>query len=155
MSTPYLTPEEAARIVGAGALAAAAPAARAPGVPEPDPPWDRSAVQSAIDAVAQKLDAALVNGYRVPLDDVPDFLARAAARLVHAELVDSATSTDLIQDRAAEAWRLVRQIASGHLRLTPNVDSDPETNARTRQGRTILRQPEPRAYRRRDLRGLV
>ena len=127
MATPYCTPAQLAQVIGRDHLIAAAP--------DPDQPdaWHAPPVLAALEAVAARVRAA----YRLPLADVPVFLTRAVARLTHAELVTEATSTELIQSRAAEAWRLVTDLATGAALDTTDEDADGAANPRTRQGRAI------------------
>ena len=147
--TRYITPAGVAEVVGDAYLVAAALD------PDADPPaWHAPTVQQAIDAVTDEVDGRLRNAYVIPLDDVPGYLSRAVARLVHAELVDSGTTTDLITSRAAGASKLIDRIARGEIRIgADDADGDGRTNARTRQGRAILHLPAGR--RRRDWRGVV
>lgn len=150
MATPYLTIEQLATTIGRVHLLAVAR--------DPDDPsaWDDVAVQRAIDDVAERIDAALRTSYNLPLPDVPGFLTRAAARLVHAELAgDAATSSELIESRGKAAEKVVRQLAIGELRIGGNLDEDDAVNARTRQGRAILVQPSDRKFRRGDTAGVV
>ena len=73
---------------------------------------------------------------------------------MHAELVDSGTTTDLIESRAAGSRKLIDRIARGEIRIgADDVDGDGRTNTRTRQGRPILHLPPGR--RRHDWRGVV
>ena len=149
MATPYVTPQEIAAIVGEAELAAAAR--------DPDDPnrWHEATVQEAIDAASEQLDARLRNAYTLPLEDVPSFLSRAVARIVHDELVDSGTGTELIERRAKAAWKTVDMIASGELRIGEgDDDADGKENPRTRQGKAIIAAP-PRRYRRTDLSGVI
>lgn len=151
MASTYVTADQVAEDVGEAYLRAAAPD---PGAHPPS--WSRPAVERAIEAVSEEIDARLANAYALPLDDVPRYLRRVASRLVHAELVDSATTTDLIQSRARDARRTLDLIAHGKIRIgADDRDGDGRTNARTRQGRAILTLPPGAARRRRDLRGLV
>ena len=148
-ATAYVTAAGVAEVVGDCHLAAAAPAPAGS-----TPAWDAATVQRAIDAVAEEVDGRLRNAYDVPLDDVPVYLSRAVARLVHAELVDSGTTTDLIESRAAAARKLIDRIARGEIRIgADDVDGDGRTNTRTRQGRPIIHLPPGR--RRHDWRGVV
>ena len=149
MATRYVTPEEVAAIVGDAFLAAA--------VPDPDDAarWHAPTVQIAIDAVSERVDARLRGTYDLPLEDVPAFLARAVARLVHDELTDPATDTEQITRRADGAWRSVEAIAMGKLHIgAGDDDGDGRENPRTRQGQAVLVAPA-RAYRRSDLTGVL
>lgn len=151
MASVYVTPEQVAEDVGEAHLRAAAPD------PDAQPPtWSRHAAERAIEAVSEEIDARLSNTYALPLDDVPRYLRRIASRLVHAELVDSATTTDLIESRARDARRTLDLIAAGKLRISPSDrDGDGRTNARTRQGQAILTLPPGGRRKRHDLRGLI
>ena len=149
MATRYVTPAEVAAIVGENHLVAAAR--------DPDSlqSWHEPTVQEAIDAVSEQLDARLRNAYDLPLGDVPSFLKRATARIVHDELVDSGTETELITRRAQAAWKTIAMIAKGELRIGEgDDDGDGKENPRTRQGKAIIAAPA-RAYRRRDLSGVL
>ena len=149
MATSYLTPQQVADIVGEAALAGAAP--------DPDDPdqWHAPTVQTAIDAVSEQVDARLRSAYTIPLGDVPEFLRRAVARIVHDELTDPGTDTELIQRRASASWKAVGAIAKGELRIGEgDDDEDGAENERTRQGKAVLVSPE-RAYRRTDLTGVL
>ena len=147
MATAYLDPAGVARVVGNAALAAAAPD------PSDRCAYAAAAVQEAIDAVAEQVDARLANAYDVPLTDVPEFLARAIARIVHDELTGPATDTEQIQRRAEAAWKMVDRIARGELRIgAADIDADGAANPRTRQGRAVRVGLDPGAF---DLRGLV
>ena len=151
MATRYLTISELAEIIGEAHLVAAAP--------DPDSPdaWLAPRVQGAIDDVGERVDAALRASYDLPLPDVPGFLSRAVARIVHAELVpDEAAGSELIASRGKAAEKLVAQVASGQLRVAGDLDADPaDANARTRQGRAILAQRGARQFRRGDTAGVV
>ena len=132
MATPYCTPAQLAQIIGRGHPIAAAPD------PDADDAWDAATVAAALEAVSERVDATLRAAYQLPLADVPAFLTRAVARLAHAELVTEAARTDLIQQRATEAWRMVTDLATGAARLdTTDDDGDGTANPRTRQGRAI------------------
>ena len=149
MATPYTTPAGVAAIVGDYELRAAAP--------DPDDPraWHAPTVQGAIDAVAEQVDARLRNAYEIPLDDVPQFLARAVARMVHDELVGTGGANDLVERRATAAWKTVAMIAKGEIRIGEgDDDGDGKENPRTRQGKAILVSPG-RQFRRTDLSGIV
>ena len=149
--TTYLTPDDLATVIGTAHLIAAAPD------PAQDDTWHAETVERAIASVGARVDAALRSAYALPLPDVPDFLRRAVARLVHAELVSEATSTALIESRRAGAEKLVAQVAAGTLRIGGDLDGDDATdaNARTRQGKAVLVQPGARQFRRRDTTGVV
>ena len=149
MATPYVTPQDVAGIVGAQALAAAAP--------DPDDCERHHAptVQEAIDAVSEQVDARLRSAYTIPLGDVPEFLRRAVARIVHDELVGTDTDADIINRRASAAWKAVDAIAKGELRIGEgDDDTDGAENPRTRQGKAVLISGA-RAYRRTDLTGVL
>ena len=149
MATRYVTPEDVAAIVGGAPLAAAAP--------DPDDParWHAPTVQTAIDAVSERVDARLRSAYALPLGDVPAFLARVVARLVHDELTDPATDNEQIARRADASWKTVDAIAKGELRIGEgDDDGDGRENERTRQGTAVLVSPA-RAYRRTDLTGVL
>lgn len=149
MGTVYLTPEQVEAVVGTRHLAVAAPAA------ENKNAWDATAVATAIAAVSAMVDARLRTRYGIPLDDVPDFLRRAVARLVHYELVGEASTTDLIESRATEARKVIDGIASGKLQIGADSDGDGEANERTSHGRAVLTNPVARTFRRRDTGGIV
>lgn len=149
MGTVYLTPEKLEAIVGRRHLAAAAPQAA------DKQSWDEATVQTAIDAVSDMVDARLRTRYGIPLEDVPDFLSRAVARLVHYELVDEPSATELIETRAQAAQKVVDGLASGKLQIGADSDGDGEANERTRHGRAVLHTPAARTFRRRDTGGIV
>jgi len=149
MGTVYLTPEKLEAIVGRRHLAAAAPQAG------DKQSWDEATVQTAIDAVSDMVDARLRTRYGIPLEDVPDFLSRAVARLVHYELVDEPSATELIETRAQAAQKVVDGLASGKLQIGADSDGDGEANERTRHGRAVLHTPAGRTFRRRDTGGIV
>ena len=87
---------------------------------------------------------------------MPVFLKRAVARVVHYELVEEDTNSELIESRAKAALKTLDAVAAGELRIGEgDDDQDGLVNPRTRQGKVLLEQPGGRAYRRRDLRGLV
>ncbi len=113
MPTTYLTIPQLAEIIGADALAIAAP----PVDPDAAAEWDAERIEDAIDSVGEHLDGALRDRYAIPLSRVSGFVRRLAARLVHAELVDDSTTTDLIQQRATEARANLTKIANGQIRL--------------------------------------
>lgn len=149
MATRYITPSEVAAIIGEPALDAVAP--------DPDDldRWHAPTVQEAIDAVSEQADARLRSAYTIPLGDVPEFLRRAVARIVHDELTDPATDTEQIQRRAVASWKAIAAIAKGELRIGEGDDDrDGQENERTRQGRAVLVSPA-RAYRRSDLTGIL
>ena len=149
MATRYTTPEEVAAVVGERELSAAAP--------DPDDCEQVHAptVQVAIDAVSEQVDARLRSAYTIPLADVPEFLKRAVARIVHDELVDTSTDADIINRRASAAWKSIEAIAKGELRIGEgDDDKDGLENPRTRQGKAVLISGD-RAYRRTDLTGVV
>ena len=149
MATRYVTPAEVAAIVGDRALAAAAPD------PDGSGQFHAPTVQEAIDAVSEQVDARLRSAYTIPLGDVPVFLARFVARIVHDELTDPATDADIITRRATAAWKSIDAIAEGKLRIGEgDDDGDGQENPRTRQGKAILVSP-PRRYRRSDLTGVL
>lgn len=149
VGTVYLTPEKLEAIVGRRHLAAAAPRA------DDKQAWDPATVQTAIDAVSDMVDARLRARYGIPLDDVPDFLSRAVARLVHYELVDEPSTSELIETRAQAAQKTVDGLASGKLQIGADSDGDGEANERTRHGRAVLTNPMSRTFRRRDTGGIV
>ena len=147
----YLTIDQLIAVIGRDRLVAAAPAD-----PQTDPPsYDASTVQAAIDDVSTRVDAALRSFYGLPLPDVPAFLTRVVAHLVHGELVYEDTTTEVIEMRVKAALKVLEQLAKGELRLGGNLDDDPEVNARTKQGKAILVQPGDRMFRRRDTSGIV
>ena len=149
MATRYVTPDEVAAIVGEAHLVAVA---RDPGDATR---WHAATVQEAIDAVSEQVDARLRATYEIPLGDVPEFLRRAVARIVHDELTDAGTDTEQIQRRAAAALKSIDAIARGELRIGEgDDDQDGRENERTRQGKAVLVSPE-RAYRRSDLTGVL
>ena len=149
MATRYVTPAEVAGIVGERYLAAAAPD------PADATRWHAPTVQEAIDAVSERVDARLRSAYTIPLGDVPVFLSRAVARIVHDELTDSATDNEQIVRRAEAAWKSVGAIARGELRIGEgDDDGDGNENPRTRQGQAVLISGA-RAYRRSDLTGVL
>ena len=147
--TVYLTPEQLEGIVGAQHLIAAAPD------PNDDGAWLRTTVQTAIDAVSAEVDARLRSRYGLPLEDVPEFLRRAVARLVHYELVDECSDTDLIEKRATAAEKTIGGLANGKLQIGADLDGDGEANERTRHGRAIVHNPADRTFRRRNTGGIV
>ena len=148
MATTYIDPAGVAGVVGERELIAAAPAADGEG-------YDADAVSEAVDAVSEQVDARLRSAYAIPLNDVPRFLVRAVARIVHAELVGTDTDADIITRRAKAAWKSVDMIATGELRIGEgDDDGDGAENARTRQGKAVLISPA-RRYRRIDLTGVV
>ena len=102
------------------------------------PPYDAARVQRALDDVADRIDGRIRRRYAVPLEDVPGFLARAAAWCALGILVDETTGTDLIAARAEEGWQLVADIANGKIRIGGDLDGDPGANAPTRAGRAVL-----------------
>ena len=151
MATPYLTQAKLERIIGRDHLLAAAC--------DPDTPdtVDAGRVEGAIEDVSARVDAQLRAHYELPLPDVPDFLSRAVARIVHGELVDQASTTDLIESRAAAAEKLVEHLAAGRLRIGGDLDGAPDTrNARTRQGRAaVVHRGTSRQFGRHDTEGIV
>lgn len=148
MGTVYLTAAQLEAIIGRRHLVAAAPGAT------PDT-FDADTVSAAIAAVSDMADARIRTRYDIPLEDVPDFLRRAVARLVHYELVEECSLTDLIKDRAAEACKTVDGLASGKLQIGGNIDDDAGANERTRHGRAVVHIPSERTFRRRDTGGIV
>ena len=149
MATAYVTPEDVAGIIGERALAAAAPD------PADSDGYDAPTVAEAIAAVSEQVDARLRSAYTIPLGDVPEFLARAVARIVHDELVDPDTDAEIISRRATAAWKSVEMIAKGELRIGEgDDDGDGLENPRTRQGKAVLISPA-RRYRRSDLTGVL
>ena len=155
MGTLYLTPQQLESIVGCAHLAAAAPGDTATCTRDSTITYDADTVAAAIGAASDMVDARLRTRYDIPLEDVPDFLRRAVARLVHHELVDEAAVTDLIESRAAEARKIVDGLASGKLQIGADTDGDGEANERTRHGRAVVHIPEGRTFRRRDTGGIV
>lgn len=149
MGTVYLTPEQLEAIVGERSLAVAAPSADDPQT------FDQATVETAIAAVSDMVDARLRTRYGIPLDDVPEFLRRAVARLVHYELVCETSATELIESRAAEARKIVDGLASGKLQIGADTDGDGEANERTSHGRAQLTNPVSRIFRRGDTGGIV
>ena len=148
--TAYCTQADIEAVIGRQALLVAAP--------DPD---DREqvgadAVIRAIAAVGSRIDGVLRARYRLPLPDVPEFLRRAAVRLVHAELVDESTTTsELIQDRAAAAAKMLDQLAAGKLRIGGDLDADAaDRNVPTGQTQAHVSR-RTLAYGRDSLRGLV
>ena len=149
MATRYVTPEEIAAVIGERALIAAAPD------PDDCDLVHAPTVTDAIDAVSEQVDARLRSAYTIPLGDVPQFLKRAVARIVHDELVDTSTDAEIITRRASTAWKSVDAIAKGELRIGEgDDDGDGLENPRTRQGKATLIS-EARAYRRTDLTGVL
>ena len=151
MTTPYLTAAALGKIVGRNQLLAAAC--------DPDDPdaIDAERVACAIEDVSARVDARLRAHYGLPLPDVPDFLSRAVARIVHAELCNQSAMTDLIEQRRAASEKLIVELADGRLRIGGDLDGSAgtEPNARTRQGRAgVVRRPR-RLFGRDDTRGIV
>lgn len=107
----YLDRNTLEQIVGRETLAIAAPDGSS-GI-------DEAKIASAIADVNARIEAKLRTSYTLPLALVPSFLSRAAARLVHAELVDETSSSELILERARAAWRVVTQASQGTLQLVP------------------------------------
>ncbi len=149
MGTVYLTPERLAAIIGERSLVVAAPN------PDDAKGYDAATVSTAIGAVSDMVDAQLRTRYGIPLDDVPAFLSRAVARLVHLELVDATAWTELIENRAVEARKIVDGLASGKLQIGADLDGDGTPNERTTHGRAVVSAPAERIFRRRDTRGIV
>ena len=150
-ATTYLTAAALEEIVGRRGLLAVAS--------DPDDPEaiDLDRVGRAIEEVSARVDARLRAHYGLPLPDVPGFLSRAVARIVHYELCDEETLTDLIQGRHEASEKLVRDLADGKLRIGGDLDGSATTkpNARTRQGRAgIVRRPT-RRFSRDDTAGVV
>ena len=148
MGTVYLTPEQLEAIVGQAHLLAAAPDADDP------ESWDAATVSTAIAAVSDMVDARLRARYGIPLNDVPEFLRRAVARVVHYELVDEGTCTELIETRAGEARKTVDGLANGKLQIGGDADGDGEANQRSRHGRAVVHIPSERTFRRGNTGGL-
>ena len=151
MTTSYLTQAALEQVIGREPLLAAAS--------EPD---DRSAVDAVrvaatIDDVSARVDAQLRAYYTLPLPDVPDFLSRAIARIVHFELCDESSNTELIESRAKAAEKLVMKLAAGELRIGGDLDGSAATqpNARTRQGRASVVRRSTRQYGRDDTAGIA
>ena len=150
-TTPYLTAAALEKVVGRAHLLAVACD------PEDPDAIDADRVACAIDDVSARIDARLRAHYDLPLPDVPDFLSRAVARIVHAELCDESTATELIEQRRAASEKLVMDLAAGKLRIGGDLDGSAATapNARTRQGRAgIIRRPR-RQFSREDTAGVV
>ena len=151
MATMYLTAAALEEIVGRASLLAVAC--------DPDDPdtVDQDRVDRAIVDVSARVDARLRAHYGLPLPDVPGFLARAAARLVHYELCDEETVTELIGSRREASERLIMDLAAGKLRIGGDLDgtSGTEPNARTRQGRAGVVRPASRRFQRGDTAGIL
>lgn len=149
MTTTYLTPAALEEIIGREALLVAAP--------DPDTPGaiDAARVAAAIEEVSSTVDARLRAYYALPLSDVPGFLARAVARIVHAELCDDAATTDLIRDRRKASEQIVKDVAAGKMHVGGDLDGRGAANASTRQGRASVVRPAGRRFAPSDTAGLV
>lgn len=121
---PYCTQADVEAVIGRAALVSAA------GDPDADT-VDAAKVERAIAAAGSRIDAALRARYTLPLPDVPEILRRTAVRLVHAELVDECSATDLIAQRAEASGKLLDRIAAGRLRIGGDLDGDAGLNAST------------------------
>ena len=79
------------------------------------------------------------------------------ARIVHAELCDESTTTELIEQRRAASEKLIMNLADGKLRIGGDLDGSAATqpNARTRQGRAGIFRRRPRLFGRDDTAGVV
>ena len=147
--TPYCTAADLEAVIGRTALLTAAPD------PDTRDTVDTDAVERAITAVASTIDGWLRTRYTLPLADVPEILRRAAARLVHAELVDELATTELIQTRAVDAQKVIERMADGRIRLGGDLDGDAtDANAPTGHARAHVTRPTPR-YGRNSLKGVV
>ena len=105
--------------------------------------------------VNTEIDDALRSRYTLPLPVVPEYLQRAAARILHHELCDESQITDLIRDRAREARATIRQLSTGALQLAPDTGQG-NGASRTDSGRATLTLPAgKRQFRRDQTRGLV
>ena len=151
MTTPYLTADALEAIVGRERLLAAACD------PDDRDALDADRIARAIDDVSARVDARLRAHYELPLPDVPDFLSRAVARIVHAELCDESATTELIEQRRAASEKLIMDLADGKLRIGGDLDGSAATqpNARTRQGRAGVFRRRPRLFGRDDTAGVV
>lgn len=145
---PYCTAADLEAALGRAALLLAAPD------PDDADAVDAAAVGRAIAAVGSRIDGALRARYALPLPDVPEALRRAAVRLVHAELVNEDTATDLIASRADAASKLLDAVASGRIRIGGDLDGDAGRNASTGAARAHVSRRRP-AYGRDGLKGLV
>ena len=147
--TPYCTEADLEAVIGRQSLLTAAA--------DPDNPdtVDTDAVARAIVAVGSRIDGWLRTRYTLPLADVPEVLHRAAARLVHAELVHEGTTTDLIESRAAAATKLIEQMAAGRIRIGGDLDGD-DSDQNTSTGHSRAHVSRRRlGYGRDSLRGVV
>ena len=151
MATMYLTAAALEEIVGRASLLAVAC--------DPDAPdtVDQDRVDRAIEEVSARVDARLRAHYDLPLPDVPGFLSRSVARIVHYELCDEDAVTDLIKSRAEASEQLIMDLAGGKLRIGGDLDGRAATdpNARTRQGRASVVRPARRRFARGDTAGVV
>lgn len=146
--TRYLTAADLEAVIGEDYLRAAAGDSHGA--------VDTAAVERAIDEVSARVDARLRAHYDLPLQDVPGFLVRAIARIVHFELCGEGARTDLIESRATAAERLVADLAAGRLRIGGDLDGVPATaNSRTLQGRAALVGAPPRQFGRKGTAGLL
>ena len=128
LPTAYCTVADLEVVIGAEALLTAAP-----DLSSGTPAIDTAAVERAIVSVSSRIDGWLRTRYTLPLPDVPEVLRRAAARLVHAELVSESTTTELIESRAAESQKLLEHMAAGRIRIGGDLDGDP-TDANASSG---------------------
>lgn len=149
MATAYLTAAGLEEIIGREALLAAAGDPTTPGA------VDAARVAGAIEEVSARVDARLRAYYTLPLPDVPGFLRRAVARIVHAELCNEAASTDLIQSRRDASEQIVRDLAAGKMRVGGDLDGDGAANQRTGQGRASVVRPVGRRFSAGDTAGIV
>ena len=149
MTTSYLTASELEQIIGRDHLLAVASDANGA--------VDTAAVEAAIADVSARVDARLRSHYQLPLPDVPDFLRRAVARIVHAELATELTTSDLIASRGAASEKHVRELAEGRLRIGGDLDGRDATqpNARTKQGRASVVRPARRRFARGQTAGVI
>ena len=147
--TEYCTQADLETVIGREALLNAA------GDPCEDT-VDTAAVARAIVAVSSLIDGWLRTRYSLPLPDVPEILRRAAARLVHAEIVgENTTTSELVESRAAAAQKLVEHIAAGRIRIGGDLDADPgDQNVGTGHPKAHIVQRSP-SYGRDSLKGVV
>ena len=147
--TEYCTQADLETVIGREALLNAA------GDPSTDT-VDTAAVARGIVAVSSLIDGWLRTRYSLPLPDVPEILRRAAARLVHAEIVgENTTTSELVESRAAAAQKLVEHIAAGKIRIGGDLDADPDDqNAGTGHPKAHVVKRSP-SYGRDSLKGVV
>lgn len=145
---PYCTEADIEAVIGRANLLSAAA--------DPDTPdtVDAAKVERAIAAVGSRIDGALRARYSLPLPDVPEILRRAAVRLVHAELVDECSATDLIAQRADASGKVLDRIADGRLRIGGDLDGDAGLNASTGAARAHVARRRT-TFGRDGLRGVV